>query len=128
MTAAAKDLLHVLGYLYLRYGQHRRALALIQLAAAAAPDDPGVMKSLALALIMNNEADDALEVIRTVEAGRLAPAPELRLLESRALLLKGETAAARRCFRRFVDQRKDIGADDSLGAAARAAAPVGEPR
>ena len=114
MTAAATDLLHVLGYLHLRYGQHRRALALIQLAAAAAPNDPGILKSLTLALVMNKAPDDALDIIRKVEAWGEPAAPEFRLLESHALLLKGETGAARRCFRVFVEQRKDAGAPDAV--------------
>lgn len=103
MNAAATDLLHVLGYLYLRYGQHRRALALIQLAAAATPDDPGILKSLTLALVMNNAPNEALEVIKRADARGQASAPEFQLLESRALLLKGDAGAARRCFRAFVD-------------------------
>ena len=105
MASATVDLLHVLAYLYLRFGYRRRALALLRVAAAKAPGNQGTLPLLAYALVLNKAPDEALVVIGRL--GRLEPA-SLRaalLLESQALLLLGRKAEARRCFQRFVALR-----------------------
>ncbi len=70
------------------------ALPLAQRAAAAAPDEPAVLDTLAQALAASGEVDDAIET--QSRAVRLAPATaELRLSLARLLLQAGEKARAK---------------------------------
>lgn len=101
--SATTDMLQVLGYLYLRFGQHRRALALLQIAAREAPDDPGVLRSLAYALVLNKAPEEALAVLEKLTSLEPSSRQAARLLESRALLLQGRISEAQRSFRQFVD-------------------------
>ena len=111
MPSASSDMLHVLGYLYLRFGQHRRALALLRIAARQAPADHGIMRSLAYALVLNRAAEEALAVIERLTSLEPASRQNTWLLESRALLLLGRTSEARQAFRHFVDFRARRGRD-----------------
>ena len=120
MTPEQQDLLHALAYLYLRHGQNRRALTLVLLAARDAPDDVGIMRTLAFAFIANDAPGEALEVIERLEkldfadgAGQIH-----RLLKARALLHAGRRVEARAVFRQFVELRAakggalaDVGSD-----------------
>jgi type III secretion protein Y len=123
MTPDQRDLLHALAYLYLRHGQNRRALTLALLAARDAPDDVGVLRTLAYAFVANDAPEEALEVIERLEkldfaggAGQIH-----RLLKARALLHAGRRVEAKAVFRQFVEMRgtkgealTDVGADDRM--------------
>ena len=121
MTADQQDLLQALAYLYLRHGQNRRALTLILLAARAAPDDVGILRTLAYAFVANDAPEEALEVIERLEKLDFADGAEQirRLLKARALLHAGRRVEAKAVFRQFVDMRR------AGGAAGDAAAGVG---
>lgn len=97
------DLLHCLGFVYLRYGQARRATVLLMLAAQAYPDRADVLRTLAAALIAAGLGKGAAEVLDAIEA--LDPAssgdPMMQLMRARALLLQGRRDEARRAFRRM---------------------------
>ncbi len=116
MTSEQKDLLHALAFLYLRHGQNRRALSLIMLAARRAPNDVGLMRTLAYAFIANGAAKEALDVIERLErADKAGGADRMRcLLKARALLHAGRLAEARALFRKFVEARK-AGFDPQTG-------------
>lgn len=120
MTPDQIDLLHSLAFLYLRHGQNRRALTLAMLAARSAPDDVGLMRTLAYAFVANGAADEALEVIERLEQRDFAGGSDQmrRLLKARALLHAGRVIEAKAVFRQFVDKRNagsaplaDFGAD-----------------
>lgn len=125
MPSATAEMLQVLGYLYLRFGQYRRALALLQIAAREAPEDPGVLRSLAYALVLNNAPEEALAVIEKLTSLEPSSRQAARLLESRALLLQGRTSEARRSFRQFVDQRAQQRGGEDLPAEGAAQAGRG---
>jgi len=107
MTPEQKDLLHALAFLYLRHGQNRRALSLMMLAARRVPNDPGLMRTLAFSFIVNDAAEEALEVIDRLEQIDREPAagPMHWLLKARALLHAGRPDEAKALFRQFVDAR-----------------------
>jgi type III secretion protein Y len=104
---ARSDLLHSLAYLHLRHGQNRRALITIQLAVKLAPEDPDIQRTLAYALLVNDAAADALEVLD--RQAKMPESPEseamLQLLRSRALLRAGRVEEARLCFHRYLEAR-----------------------
>jgi type III secretion protein Y len=102
----AKDVLHGLGYLYGRHGQTRRALALQLIAARLAPDDAGVLRSLAHAFLQDGEPDRALAVIHRLDAMPGAGEAGLQLLKSRALWAAGRRDEARDAFRLFLERRR----------------------
>ncbi|MEM7042028.1 MAG: hypothetical protein AAF543_04370 [Pseudomonadota bacterium] len=111
MTPDQQDLLQALAYLYLRHGQNRRALTLILLAARAAPDDVGILRTLAYAFVANDAPEEALDVIERLETLDFASGAEQirRLLKARALLHAGRRVEAKAVFRQFVDMRKANG-------------------
>lgn len=108
MTPDQQDLLKALAFLYLRHGQNRRALTLALLAAKHAPDDVGVLRTLAYAFIANNAPEEALEVIERLEARDFAEGADQgrRLLKARALLHAGRRVEARNVFKQFVEARR----------------------
>ncbi|MGI9505527.1 MAG: tetratricopeptide repeat protein [Geminicoccaceae bacterium] len=108
MTPDQQDLLQALAFLYLRHGQQRRALTLILLAARHAPDDVGVLRTLAYAFIANDAADEALDVIERLEQMDFDSESErVRcLLKARALLHAGRRVEAKAVFREFVRMRR----------------------
>jgi type III secretion protein Y len=122
MTPDQLDLLKALAFLYLRHGQNRRALTLILLAAKHAPEDIGVLRTLAYAFIANDAPEEALEVIERLERLDFAEGADRtrRLLKARALLHAGRRVEARKVFRQFVEQRRmeagglPVTADDML--------------
>lgn len=94
------DLLHCLGYVYLRHGQAKRAAVLLMVAGRAAPERPDLLRTLAAALVEAGMGDRAAGVLDRL--AQLDPAgadhPMARLLRARALLLQGRTEQARRVF------------------------------
>jgi type III secretion protein Y len=108
MTPDQLDLLKALAFLYLRHGQNRRALTLALLAAKHAPEDVGVLRTLAYAFISNDAPEEALDVIERLERLDFAEGADRtrRLLKARALLHAGRRVEARKVFRQFVEQRR----------------------
>lgn len=104
MNTATGDLLHVLGYLYLRCGQNRRALYLMRLADVVTPADEGIKRTLAYACLVNEAPQEALDVIAQFDAGGARDAMA-SLLRGRALLQLGRVAEARAHFQSYVEQR-----------------------
>ena len=92
--------LKVLGAIYLRLGFFERAARLFQALFALAPEDAGIARSLAAALLENGEAEAALERLAapplSADSADAAASrdPVLLLLKARALwrLQKNEEA------------------------------------
>jgi type III secretion protein Y len=95
------DLVHCLGYIYLRHGQSYRAVVLLIVAAQMAPDRSDILRSLAASLIASGMGEQALDVITRIL--RLEPALQhhrmMRLMQARALLAAGRGEEARQIFR-----------------------------
>ena len=94
------DLIHALGYLYLRHGQPHRAVVLLIIGAQAAPERADLLRTLAAALIeaeMGAQADDVLTRLCSLDAA-IAAHPMLRLMRARALWLTGRAEQARALF------------------------------
>jgi type III secretion protein Y len=94
------DLIHCLGFIYLRHGQPYRAVVLLIVAGQAAPERADILRTLCLALIDAGMGEQALEVL--AQLGAMAPDMAahrlMRLMRARALLLLGRAAEARQCF------------------------------
>ena len=101
----AADLLHALGYIYSQHGQERRGLALLLIAARVAPDDPGVLRTLAAAFVATGAGERALAAIERVAEVEGGWSPTLELLRSRALWEGGRRIEARQAFRDYVNNR-----------------------
>ncbi|MDR2786894.1 MAG: hypothetical protein LBD06_00790 [Candidatus Accumulibacter sp.] len=91
--------LKVLGFLYLRLGFFARAARLFQALLALLPEDAGVAKSLAAALLEDGKAGEALALLDAppLRADPSMPAdPVFLLLKARSLwrLQRGEEAFA----------------------------------
>ena len=100
------ELLHALGHLYARHSQPRRGLVLLLIAARLAPDDEGVLRTLAEAFLSSHSPQAATEVIERLESLSGANQPALDLLRSRALWLAGNEREAKRTFRKFLENRE----------------------
>ena len=100
------ELLHALGHLYARHSQVQRGLVLLLIAARLAPDDEGVLRTLAEAFLRSRSPQAAGEVIDRLQALGSANQPMLDLLRSRALWLAGNQSEAKRTFRRFLEYRE----------------------
>jgi len=100
-SADATDLVHCLGYVYLRHGQPYRAVVLLLVAAQAEPNRPEVLRTLCGALIAAGMGPSALDVLDrlAVLQPELADHPMMRLMRGRALLLLGRDEEARAAFR-----------------------------
>jgi hypothetical protein len=115
LAAEAVDLLHCLGFVYLRHGQARRATVLLMLAAQQAPARVDVLRTLAAALIaagFGQRASDVLDTIETLDPA-CADDKMMRLMRARALLLQGRGDAARLVFRAMQSRRSDAAAPDA---------------
>lgn len=100
-TTDAIDLVHCLGYIYLRHGQPYRAVVLLIVAAQAEPDRPELLRTLSGALIAARMGPQALDVLDRLAAlePEHAGHPMMRLMRARALLLVGRAHEARTVFR-----------------------------
>lgn len=96
------DLMHCLGFLYLRHGQPYRAVVLLIVAGQAAPERTDILRTLAASLIESGMGEQALDVITRLSAmsPELADHPMICRLQARALLLCGRVAEARAAFQR----------------------------
>lgn len=99
------ELLHALGYLYANHGQTQRGLVLLLIAARIAPNNAGVLRTLAYALTADGYGERALAVIDRLAGLEQEVSPMLQLLRSRALWASGDKIEARRCFRQYVETR-----------------------
>jgi type III secretion protein Y len=99
------ELLHALGYLYTNHGQTQRGLVLLLIAARIAPDNAGILRTLAHALTADGYGERALAVLDRLAGLEQEDAPMLQLLRSRALWVSGDKIEARRCFRQYVETR-----------------------
>ncbi len=95
------DLIHCLGFIYLRHGQPYRAVVLLIVAAQTAPDRTDVLRTLCGALVAAKMGEQALDVIGRLSQlePELAQHPMMRLMHGRALLLLGRNTEARAVFR-----------------------------
>jgi type III secretion protein Y len=106
MSDAATELLHSLGHIYGVHGQTKRALVLQLIAARLAPNNPGILRSLAYGFLMDDEPERALAVIDRLETLEGSESPAFHLLKSRALWASGRELEARRSFRDYLERRK----------------------
>jgi type III secretion protein Y len=99
--ADAIDLVHCLGFIYLRHGQPYRAVVLLIVAAQAEPDRADILRTLCGALIAAGMGSQALDVLDRLAALQPEDAqhPMMRLMRGRALLLLGRGEEARAAFR-----------------------------
>jgi type III secretion protein Y len=101
VTDDAVDLVHCLGFIYLRHGQPYRAVVMLIVAAQAQPDRPEILRTLCGGLIAARMGQQALDVLDRLDM--LTPEhtqhPMMRLMRARALLLLGRTEEARAAFR-----------------------------
>ena len=94
------DLIHCMGFIYLRHGQPYRAVVLLIVAGQAAPERADVLRTLAAALVEAGMGEQALDVIgrlAVLEPGQ-AGHPMMRRLHARALLAAGRAEEARAVF------------------------------
>ena len=103
----AADLLHMLGHLYVKSGEHKRGLVLLLLAAHIVPTHPGILHTLTRAFIAVGDTGRALNAIDRLESLH-GPTPTLMLLQSRALWAAGHQDEARRRFREYLTHRSDV--------------------
>jgi type III secretion protein Y len=101
------ELLHTLGHLYGRHGQIKRGLALLVIAARLAPDDVGVLRTLADAFLTDGSPQRAIIVIKRLRQLPGGDHPVVALLESRALWAAGDARAARMAFRDFLTRDRE---------------------
>jgi len=104
--AQSVQLLHRLGYLYGRYGQPKRALVLLLIAARMAPDDVGVLRTLAHMFLLDGYPQRAAAVLERLATLDGAEHPVLDLLRARALWKCGQKPEARQAFRRYLNHRR----------------------
>src|SRR4029078_8348063 len=100
------EVLHALGHLYARHGQPKRGLVLLLIAARLAPNDEGVLRTLAAPFLRSASPQAAAEVLDRLKALGGANQPMLDLLRSRALWLAGKDSEAKRTFRKFLEYRE----------------------
>jgi putative PEP-CTERM system TPR-repeat lipoprotein len=93
--------------LLLRAGDPKSAVRYAEQAYALAPQDPGVMDTLAVLLLDKNEPRRALDLLE--KAGRLAPTSSaIALHRATALTQTGETAAARQALTELLAREGDF--------------------
>lgn len=97
--------MHVLGYLYGCHGQAKRGATYLLIAAQLAPENAGLLRTLAHLLILDGEAEKALATIARLETLEGMAHPALALLKSRALLVAGRKTEAHSALLRFLSQR-----------------------
>jgi predicted Zn-dependent protease len=102
-----RDLLCALAYVALGVGDAAQAVTLLGLVLREAPDDAGVLRLTAYALVAAGNGAQALAALDRLERVETeAPAAPLLLLRSQALRLAGRLDEGRTVFRRFVEARK----------------------
>lgn len=109
LAEQAIELLHCLGFVYLRHGQARRASVLLMLAAQEASHRTDILRTLAAALVAAGLGERACSVLDTIESvdPTLAGNAMMRLMRARALLLQGRKDEARLIFRSLGPRKPD---------------------
>jgi type III secretion protein Y len=102
------QLLHVLGHGYGGHGQTKRAIVLLILASWLAPEDAGVLRTLAYIFLQDGEPEKALSVINKLNDIEGDSHPALSLLRSRALKAAGREEEAEEAFSRYVELRNKL--------------------
>lgn len=102
--ADSAELMHSLGYLYMRSGQQSRALVFLLIANRIVPEDAGILRTLIAALIENGAGERALGALDRLS--ELEDEPSAHLLRARAFWILNEKSEARRCFRTYIELRK----------------------
>lgn len=97
------ELMHALGYIYMRSGQKARGLVFLLIANRIEPEDPGILRSLAAALIENGAGARALGALDKLAA--LDGDPSSHLLRARAFWVMDDKPQAYRCFRDYLQLR-----------------------
>ncbi len=101
--ADSAELMHALGYIYMRSGQKGRGLVFLLIANRIEPEDPGILRSLAAALIENGAGERALGALdRLME---IDGDPSSHLLRARAFWVLEDKPQAYRCFRDYLHLR-----------------------
>lgn len=103
----AADLLHLMGYLYLKSGQVQRGLVLLLIAIRMVPDHAGVLQALCQGFLASGNGRRALNVIDRLEAAGEQDDTML-LLRSRAHWINGERDAARHRFQEYLERRRHV--------------------
>jgi type III secretion protein Y len=106
MIEDAVHLLHAVGYLYGHHGQTKRAIVLLLIAARLAPDDVGVLRTLAYAFLIDGSPRRAMTVIDQLRSMHGGEHPVLDLLACRALWACGRENEARRAYRAYATRRR----------------------
>ncbi len=103
-----RDLLCALAYVALGIGDNDQAVTLLGLVLRETPDDVGVLRLIAYALVAAGSGHQALAALDRLERLDLdePPAP-LLLLRSQALRLAGRLDDGRAVFRLFVEARQN---------------------
>lgn len=101
--ADSAELLHALGYIYMRSGQKGRGLVFLLIANRIDPEDPGILRSLAAALIENGAGERALGALERLMA--VDDDPAAHLLRARAFWILDDKPQAYRCFRDYLQLR-----------------------
>jgi len=104
-------LLHGLGYLYGRYGQQKRAIVLLLIAARLAPDDVGVLRMLAHLFLLDGAPRRAAAVLERLAGLDGAEHPMLDLLRARVQWASGDQDEARASIRRYLQRRDPVRPD-----------------
>jgi type III secretion protein Y len=96
----AVDLLHCLGYVYLRHGQSRRAIVLLFLAVRHDPR-PLLLAALALALVEAELGNPAIDILDRLafDDPVLATDQRITTIRARALLAIGRQEDAQALFK-----------------------------
>lgn len=103
---SAATVLHATGYLCLRAGQSRRALAFLLVAHRIAPAEPAILRALAAAFLAVGSPRQALTALDQLAAIDRTPSPALQLLRARAYRLAGQDGEARAAFAAYLSLRK----------------------
>ena len=109
MTTLVDDavhMLHAVGYLYGHHGQTKRAVVLLLIAARLAPDDVGVLRTLAYAFLIDGSPHRAIAVVDQLRSMREGEHPVLDLLACRALWACGRHNEARLAYRAYVARHR----------------------
>jgi tetratricopeptide (TPR) repeat protein len=101
--ADSAELLHALGYIYMRSGQKGRGLVFLLIANRIEPEDPGILRSLAAALIENGAGERALGALERLM--EVDDNPSAHLLKARAFWILDDKPQAYRCFRDYLQLR-----------------------
>ncbi|WP_420850586.1 tetratricopeptide repeat protein [Pseudomonas lutea] len=99
------DLLKGMGELYRRGGQSQRGLVMLLIAVHLAPNDPHLLRNLAMAFTDSDQPERALGALEQLEQVQ-GVSPGLLLSRSRALWRTGRTESARDCFKGYLAARR----------------------